>query len=297
MATVSDGLARRRSSVHRDIVTAILAYMGAAAILAWSSLFVIFRRRTHSKSTSRGRAIMIQLDWLLVMGLPLVGLAHVGIGSFLSMQAYFGAIFAEGTGAVVGVGLVRNMAPMLTGLVLSVMQSTRTVAELRRRNARGLDHDPESIPDRGEDSIQGITDPASLTFTRIAAAAIAGPILAVWGATVGALVGWAAAKSMLGITDASFFMRFFDMLWVRDVIGLVLKGSGFAAMGALFACHEGLLGATDSKCDLDTISRAAFRSIVCSTLLILLFNAVWFMLVYVSGPPFGPTLLKPPTRG
>ena len=50
------------------------------------------------------------------MGLPLVGLVHVGMGSFLSMQAYFGATFMDGIGPVTGVGLIRNLAPLLTGL-------------------------------------------------------------------------------------------------------------------------------------------------------------------------------------
>ena len=32
------------------------------------------------------------------MGLPMVGLVHVGLGSFLAMQAYFGATFMDGIG-------------------------------------------------------------------------------------------------------------------------------------------------------------------------------------------------------
>ncbi len=60
-----------------------------------------------------------ELWWLLLTGTPLVGLVHVAMGSFLSMQAYFGSTFLDGTGAVVGVGLLRNLATLMTGLTIS----------------------------------------------------------------------------------------------------------------------------------------------------------------------------------
>ena len=55
------------------------------------------------------KTLMHQLFWMLVMGIPLVGLVHIAVGSFLSLQAYYGSTFVDGTGAVVGVGLLRNL--------------------------------------------------------------------------------------------------------------------------------------------------------------------------------------------
>ena len=49
------------------------------------------------------------------MGFPLVGLVHIAMGSFLSLQAYYGSTFVDGTGAVVGVGLLRNLGGIMTG--------------------------------------------------------------------------------------------------------------------------------------------------------------------------------------
>ena len=152
------------------------------------------------------------------------------------------------------------------------------------------------MADRGCEPPAGISDPGRLTFTRIAAAVAAGPILSLWGAAVGTLVGFGSAKSMLGVSHATFFMRFLDMLWVLDVVGLVLKGAGFAAVGALFACFEGLRRSETDPPTLESISAAALRAITLTAVVVLLFNAVWFMLAYVAGPPFGPTVLKPPTR-
>ncbi|MGE3818146.1 MAG: organic solvent ABC transporter permease, partial [Isosphaeraceae bacterium] len=63
--------------------------------------------------------------WILGMGLPISALVHVGMGSFLSMQAFFGGTFVDGAGAVVGVGLIRNVAPLLVGFILAGLFAAR----------------------------------------------------------------------------------------------------------------------------------------------------------------------------
>ena len=77
------------------------------------------------------KTLMHQLFWMLVTGLPLVGLVHIAIGSFLSLQAYYGSTFVDGTGAVVGVGLLRNLGGMMTGLTFAGILAARMIPELR----------------------------------------------------------------------------------------------------------------------------------------------------------------------
>ena len=278
-----------------DRLIASVAYVGGAALLFGSALASIFRKPAVN-TVKFYPAFCVQLDWLLSFGLPLVGLAHVGMGSFLAMQAYFGATFVEATGPVVGVGLIRNMAPLLTGLVLAALQATRTIPELRRRGSGRLDCDPSAVQDRGSSTPLGTRDPGRLTLTRLAAAVAAGPIFALWGSAVGTLVGFSSANSMLGVSHSTFFVRLAEMLWVRDVVGLVLKGAGFAAIGALLACYEGVRKPEDAESSHDCVASSALRAVVLTAVIVLLFNALWFILAYVAGPPFGPTVLKPPTR-
>ena len=135
-------------------------------------------------------ATVRQLDWLLGAGLPLVGLVHVGMGSFLAMQAYFGATFAIGVGPVVGVGLIRNGAPLLTGFVLAGLMAARATVELRTRRRVELDADPAWVADRDvalgllADDRPGPSD-GRLLLPRLIAAIVAGPVLAAFGAAVG----------------------------------------------------------------------------------------------------------------
>ncbi len=218
-----------------------------------------------------------ELDRLFTMGLPLVGLVHVGMGSFLSMQAYFGATFMDGIGPVTGVGLIRNLAPLLTGFIVAGLTSARYVAELGR-------------PSRSAE------ERSRMVACRLAAAMVAGPVLAVWGSLVGIAIGWLAAQQMMGLTLPAFFDMFLEMLWARDIAGIVVKGAAFGFIAALLACHEGLgrPGDLEGPTDLDSIASAACRAACLAGLAILLFNGGWFLLIYHAGPAFGPTVLTPP---
>lgn len=264
------------SSLGRLTISGI-AYLGGVGILLGSAArAVVFRR---GAGPAFGPALIWQLYRVFGMGLPLVACIHIALGSFLSMQAYFGGTFVEGTGAVVGVGLIRNVAPLMAGFILAGLLAARVTPELRERARRSAADPSVPPPDFGR-----------LAAARIGAAIIAGPIFSFWGSVVGALVGWQVALSMLGVSTASYTQMFVDMLWLRDITGLVVKGMIFGLVAALFACYEGL-----RDDDPETTPVAAVRATCLASLAIMITNSAWFVLVYHAGPPFGPTLLAPPT--
>jgi phospholipid/cholesterol/gamma-HCH transport system permease protein len=227
------------------------------------------------------------------MGIPLVALVHVGIGSFLSMQAYFGGTFVDGTGAVVGVGLIRNMAPLMTGMTLAGLLAARVTSELRGRSPSDPETAAQTLTRPAVNRLsRPPSSPARLAAVRLAAALVAGPVLTLWGVVVGTLVGWRVAETILGVSTNSFFTMFLEMLWVRDVVGLQVKGTAFALFAALAACHEGLRGPADPAPEL--VPAAACRAACLAAVAILVLNSGWFLLVYHAGPAFGPTLLAPP---
>ena len=181
---------------------------------------------------------------MLGMGVPLVGLIHVSFGSFLAMQAYFGATFSEAAGAVVGLGLIRNVAPLLTGFILVGLIAAKIPADLRGGIRPGLD-DRWSLPDR--DVAQGVRpmrrpspEVGRVALARVLGAAVAGPVLTTFGAAVGTTMGLLVSRSMLGQSPAIFLGKIAEMLQPVDVAGLIVKGAAFAGMAALIATYEGL---------------------------------------------------------
>ncbi|MDG3004733.1 ABC transporter permease [Paludisphaera mucosa] len=260
--------------------TGTLSYLGATALLTLSAGAAIVRGRDDDETTLRA-ATTHELSWMLWAGFPLVALVHVAMGSFLSMQAYFGSTFVDGTGAVVGVGLLRNLASMMTGLTLAGLLPGRIVPELRRLR-------------RG---------PADLPFGRTAAARMlaavaATPLLSLWGCVVGTVVGWKSSEALMGLSTDMYFLMLVRMLWYRDVVGVLVKGVLFGLVTSAFACAEGLRD-LEPEADAGDEAVATMSSVVRASCLamaaILLLNMTWFLFVYHAVPVYGPSLLQPPT--
>ncbi len=304
-------------------VLAVLGYVGGVTFLAvgaasWA-LWPRFTREDETQVPGFTRTLMHQIFWMLVMGVPLVGLVHIAMGSFLSLQAYYGSTFVDGTGAVVGVGLLRNLGGLMTGMTFAAILAARMIPELRilaRRLATGSPR--PAGPDSNARNRPAATArevaapkpiaPARLAAPRIAAASVACLLLSQWGITVGTVVGWQASQSMMGLSTETFFMMMLKMMWFRDVMGLIIKGLLFGALPAAICCYEGLgPGALDDEAADDGASASlsahgvappwstpVFRAACLSCVAILILNSSWFMLVYHAVPFYGPTLLPPP---
>jgi phospholipid/cholesterol/gamma-HCH transport system permease protein len=301
-------------------VLAIFAYAGGVTLMMSSALgsaLTIWPSRDQAPAPGFMKTLMHEIYWMLYTGLPLVGLVHFAIGSFLSLQAYYGSTFVDGTGAVVGVGLLRNMGGLMSGLVFAAILAARMIPELRILSRYLAAR--ESSPARPESSNQGqlggtdhdwqrSIDPGRLAAPRIAAAAIACLLLSQWGIAVGTLVGWQASQSMMGLSTSMYFMMMLKMMWFRDVIGLIIKGLIFGALASAICCYEGLrCAANDDESSGDCISplhpahglappwvKSIFRATCVSSVAILIINSSWFMLLYHAVPFYGPTLLPQP---
>ncbi len=252
----------------------VIAYLGGAATVLTSSVGALVRGTDHDESLLAG--VTHQVDRLIGLSWAVVALIHVGMGSFLAMQAYYGATFVDGIGPVVGVGLIRNLAPLLAGFLAVILVSVVYVADLQ-----GQPPGPER---------------RHAVAVRVLGAMVAGPLLGAWAALVGVIAGWVVGRKMMGVTEPMFFDPLLEMLWARDIIGLVFKGMIFAGGGAVIACHEAIrpTRADEPPGQMAAVSRCACRAALLGSVALTGVNAAWFMFVYHAGPAFGPTLLMPP---
>jgi phospholipid/cholesterol/gamma-HCH transport system permease protein len=276
-----------------------LVYLGGLAWLVLSAAVSPLSLARDDDTRGFWTVMKHELSWLLMMGLPLVGLAHVGMGSFLSMQAYFGSTFVDGTGAVVGVGLLRNVASMVTGMVLSGLVACRIIPD--RLGMDWQDHGESTGGGRAREF-----SPGRETAPRLAAAAVATMLLSLWGFIVGTVIGWQAAGTLMGLPSHVYFLMFYRMIWFRDVVGLIVKGMVFGLVTAAVCCYEGLHAGSrlstaatiEGRTEQDTTAMGLAGPIVRAACLgmvaILVLNMTWFILVYHAVPVYGPTLLQPP---
>jgi phospholipid/cholesterol/gamma-HCH transport system permease protein len=323
--------ARRRMNpvawVGYSVIESV-GYAGGVTILMLSvagSLFWSGPRSRDDDAPGFIKSLLHQLFWMLYMGIPLVGLVHIAIGSFLSLQAYYGSTFVDGTGAVVGVGLLRNLGGIMSGMVFAGIMAARMIPELYLLQGHHALLEEEAAEEAS--SASGVArqgrassaagraaapcwNPNTLVAPRVVAAGIAGILLCMWGITVGTVIGWKASESLMGLSTEMFFMMMLKMMWFRDVLGLVAKGILFGALPAAICCYEGLFRATCAEqrrraersgappralVELTPpFSGAVFRAACLSMVAILVMNASWFMLVYHAVPFYGPTLLPQP---
>lgn len=271
-----------------DRLAGAIAYFGGFGLLAVGMIRVLLRPRGEAPplAASCGRCI----DRLVWPGFVLVTCLQMSLGAFLSMQAFFGATFRDGTGAVVGLGMLRNLGGLVSGWVLAGLTASLFIPELRHSHA-GLDDDPLSVPDReatrgarADDRIA--PEPARLALVRFLAGVLAGPVLALWGALVGIGFGMMVAHSLLGVVPGVYLGKLLEMVRVYDILSLALKGAGFGGLAALAACHEGLR--PGSQTSGAALAGAMFRAVVLTLFGMSVLNGSWFTLSYMSGAPQGP---------
>ncbi len=267
-----------------------LGYLGSVALLLGEAFLRMLWpfRRAGSLEGALPRLVIHELGWMIGLGVPIVALIHVAMGSFLALQAYYGSTFVDGTGAVVGVGLVRNLGGIMTGLSFSGILATRMIPELRMRS--------DQLKRQGLQDAMG-----ELAAPRIVAGGIACVLLSLWGVAVGTLVGWQSSQAMMGISTESFFLMMNRMLWFRDVVGLVVKGVAFGIITSAIACHEGLSWTEPAGNRASAVGFPApalttpiLRAACLSMAAVLVMNSSWFILMYHAVPFYGPTLLPPP---
>jgi phospholipid/cholesterol/gamma-HCH transport system permease protein len=311
-------------------VIAVVAYLGGLAALLISAGVSLV---TFSRADDRPgfwTVLKTELWWLLATGVPLVGLVHVAMGSFLSMQAYFGSTFVDGTGAVVGVGLLRNLASLMTGMTLCALVSCRLVpGQLGQSRAvssgPGLESGPAArhespagsppagateVHDSGPlDTDRAMGHSGRLAAPRLVATAVASLLLALWGFLVGHAVGWQVSGSLMGLPSHVYFQMFYRMIWFRDIVGMIVKGTFFGIFTAAICCFEGLRVARRAAATIANageiqprdgsgsgdVTGPVVRAACLSMAAILLMNMTWFLLVYHAVPVYGPSLLQPPS--
>jgi phospholipid/cholesterol/gamma-HCH transport system permease protein len=310
-------------------VIAIVAYLGGVAALLMSAAVSLVTFSRGDDQPGFWTVLKIELWWLLATGVPLVALVHVAMGSFLSMQAYFGSTFVDGTGAVVGVGLLRNLASLMTGMTLCGLVACRLVpGQLGQAHAASSGPGLECGPaDRRElsagshgaagqaehetgpgDPGRQISHSGHLAAPRLVATALASLLLSLWGFLVGHAVGWQVAGSLMGLPSHVYFQMFYRMIWFRDIVGMIVKGIFFGVFTAAICCFEGLCvtrraaataaGAGEIRpqggSGAGDLTGPVVRAACLSMIAILLMNMTWFLLVYHAVPVYGPSLLQPP---
>jgi phospholipid/cholesterol/gamma-HCH transport system permease protein len=200
----------------------------------FGDVLLAFARLLRGRSDMRVVDLWRQLDQTGPLSLGIVSLSCFLIGLML---AYMGGAQLEKFGApayianIVTVGMVRELAGLMTGVILSGRLGAAFAAQLSSMQAN------EEI-----DALRalGINPIDYLVMPRLLALLVVAPLVMAYAALVGVCAGLPAATLVYGVPAVEYMHQSINALtWTHIWIGL-FKGTLYAALVALAGCREGL---------------------------------------------------------
>lgn len=216
------------------------------------------------------RQLLRQLWAIGYLSLPVIGLTAIFTGMVLALQSYtgFSRFSAESSIAtVVVLSVTRELGPVLAGLMVAGRVGASIAAEI------GTMRVSEQI-----DALKTLsTNPYQyLVAPRILAAVITLPILVLFADAIGVFGGYLVSVSKLGFNPALYIDQTFKYLEAGDVVSGLIKAAFFGYFIALLGCYQGY----HSKGGAQGVGVATTRSVVSSSILILLLNYLLTSLLF-----------------
>ncbi|HNT37733.1 MAG TPA: ABC transporter permease [Rubrivivax sp.] len=198
-------------------------------------------RLLRGKAAMRASDYFRQLDLVGPMSLPIVSLTCFLIGLML---AYMGGAQLERIGAqsfiadVVTVGMVRELAGLMTGVILAGRVGAAFAAQLGSMRAN---EEIDALRALGIDPIDYLVLPRLLAMLTMA------PLLIAYAALVGVLAGLPPVVGIYGVPAWEYLHECEQaMTWTHLWIGL-FKGTMYIGLVALAGCREGLHAGRDAQ--------------------------------------------------
>jgi phospholipid/cholesterol/gamma-HCH transport system permease protein len=204
----------------------------------------------------------LQLLRIGYFSLPVVGLTALFTGAALALQIYAGgARFDAETvvPSIVAIGIVRELGPVLGGLMVAGRVSSSIAAEL------GTMRVTEQI-----DALTTLsTDPMKyLVLPRVLAATLTLPALVAVGDVIGVMGGYFVGTARLGFNPAAYIKNTLDFLETTDVASSLVKGGAFGFLLALMGCYHGYNSGRGAQ----GVGEATTNAVVSASILILAAN-------------------------
>lgn len=239
-------------------VLAMFESIGHLVIFAAHAVSHIFRPPFYLGSFGR------QLIHIGFFSLPVVGLTALFTGGALALQIYSGGarFSAEAVvPSVVAIAMVRELGPVLGGLMVAGRVSASIAAEL------GTMRVTEQI-----DALTTLsTNPMKyLVAPRLLAATLVMPILVFIGDTIGIMGGYLVGINRLGFNGATYLQNTWNFLEVDDITSGLVKAAVFGFIVALLGCYNGYNSGRGAM----GVGRATTNAVVSASVLILASNYI-----------------------
>ncbi|MFB8007078.1 MlaE family ABC transporter permease [Nocardia sp. NPDC056000] len=227
MRVLTSGLDYWRDHPRRSVETAgrQVLMTGRATAELFGSLV---RRRFPVQEFIRQCAFMASVSATptLLVAIPIAVVVSIQVGSLVSQVGATTFI-----GAVNGLGIIRQGAPLVTSLMIAGAVGSAICADLGSRTIR---EEIDAMRVMGVDPIRRLVAP------RLAAAVVVSTLLCGLVVFVGFATGYAFNVYIQAGTPGAYISTFASFAVASDLIIAMVKAMIFGALAAIIACDTGL---------------------------------------------------------
>lgn len=238
------------------ITIRLFAAVGRITLFAWTIVSRALRPPYYPLSVLEQ---LLHIGWF---SLPVVGMTAIFTGAALAQQIYVGSsrLSAESAvPAIVVIGIVRELGPVLVGLMVAGRVSSAMAAEIGTMR----------VTEQLDALVTLRTDPYRyLIAPRLLASVIALPLLVLIANVIGVFGGYLLAVYKLGFNAASYLATSRQFLEVDDLVMSMVKAAVFGFFIALMGCYHGFRSDGGAA----GVGKATTNAVVSAFVLILLSN-------------------------
>ncbi len=229
---------------------------GRIVIMMYQTLLWVFRRPFRLK------LIFKQMEEIGVRSLAVVTITALSTGAILALQSYssFKRFNAENLiGTMVAIALCRELAPVLTGLIVAGRVGSAMAAEL------GTMRVTEQIDALYTLAVNPIH---YLIVPRFLASIFMMPILTMLADGLGIAGGFFVGTQVYRLNSTVYIRASFDFLEFEDVYSGLVKSAVFGVVIAIIGCYRGFF----TRGGAEGVGKATTSAVVISMMLILIID-------------------------
>ncbi len=207
-----------------------------------------------------------------ISALPIVGLVAFLIGVILSFQAaigmeQFGAV--SFVGPLAALGIVREMGPLITAILLAGRSSAAFAAEI---GTMTVNSEVDALVSGGLSPIRFLVVP------RVLAGILVAPILTLF-ADIVSIFSSMLTMTIYGIPFINFYNGMLAAVDVEDILSGLVKATLFGVVVSAMGCLRGMQTGTGAA----AVGISATRAVVSSIVMIVLVDGIFAFISYKTG--------------
>jgi len=203
----------------------------------------------------RPRMWFKQMEFVGVQSLSIVIITGLFTGAVFALQSNvaFSMFGAQGlVGATVGLSLARELAPVLTALMVTGRAGSSMAAEIGTMRVK------EQIDALYAMSVNPVQ---FLVMPRILAGILMLPVLTIVADFIGIMGGYFVGVRLLDINSGIFMARIYEMVKLGDIFNGLIKSACFGLILSAVSCYKGFYTTGGAQ----GVGRSATQAVVVST--------------------------------